>query len=82
MKFEDSSLSSVSQLSGTTTTTILTLKGAIAVLASEIAEHEADIAKNNEEMKRLTSIREKENSPRAGLPSRTMALVPRVPLPS
>jgi len=50
------------KLIGTTTTTILTLKGAIAVLASEIAEHEADIAKNNEEMKRLTSIREKENS--------------------
>ena len=48
---------------GTTTTTILTLKGAIAVLATEIAEHEADIAKNNEEMKKLTGIREKENSP-------------------
>merc|ERR1719181_2098273 len=50
------------KLIGTTTTTILTLKGAIAVLASEIAEHEADIAKNNEEMKKLTAIREKENS--------------------
>jgi len=50
------------KLIGTTTTTILTLKGAIAVLASEIAEHEADIAKNNEEMKKLTGIREKENS--------------------
>merc|ERR1719197_1977828 len=50
------------KLIGTTTTTILTLKGAIAVLATEIAEHEADIAKNNEEMKKLTGIREKENS--------------------
>ena len=50
------------KLIGETTTTILTLKGAIAVLASEIAEHEAEIAKNNEEMKKATSIREKENA--------------------
>jgi hypothetical protein len=49
-------------LIGTTTTNILTLKGAIAVLASEIAEHEAEIAKNNDEMKKLTGIREKENA--------------------
>jgi len=49
-------------LIGTTTTSILTLKGAIAVLASEIAEHEAEIAKNNDEMKKLTGIREKENA--------------------
>jgi hypothetical protein len=50
------------ELIGKTTTTILTLKGAIAVLASEIAKLEADIAKNNEEMAKLTKIREKENS--------------------
>jgi len=50
------------KLIGTTTTTILTLKGAIAVLESEIAEHEAEIAKNNEEMKKLTGIREQENA--------------------
>ena len=49
-------------LIGTTTTSILTLKGAIAVLASEISEHEAEIAKNNDEMKKLTGIREKENA--------------------
>merc|ERR1719453_652175 len=47
---------------GTTTTLILTLKGGIATLASEIAEHEADIAENNEQMKKFTAIREKENS--------------------
>jgi hypothetical protein len=47
---------------GTTTTEILTLKGAIAVLASEIAEHEANIAENNEQIKKATSIREKGNS--------------------
>merc|ERR1719169_374118 len=47
---------------GKTTTQILTLKGAVAVLASEIAEHEADIAETNEQMKKFTAIREKENS--------------------
>ena len=47
---------------GKTTTLILTLKGAIAVLASEIADLNADIAKNNKAMATLTSIREKENS--------------------
>jgi len=47
---------------GKTTTLILTLKGGISVLASEIADLNADIAKNNEAMKSLTSIREKENS--------------------
>merc|ERR1719262_114356 len=47
---------------GTTTTKILTLKGAIAVLATEIAELEAKIADNNEAMAKLTSIREKENA--------------------
>jgi len=45
----------------TTTTTILTLKGAISVLEGEIADHEATIAKNDDAMKKLTSIREKEN---------------------
>merc|ERR1719253_1382262 len=45
-----------------TTTHILTLKGAIATLATEIAEKEASIAKNNEAMKKLTAIREGENS--------------------
>merc|ERR1719456_716841 len=49
-------------LIGKTTTTILTLKGAIAVLASEIAEHEAEVAKNQDEIKKLTAIREQENS--------------------
>jgi hypothetical protein len=49
-------------LIGKTTTEILTLKGAIAVLASEIAKLEADIAANNEAMAKLTKIREKENS--------------------
>jgi len=48
-------------LIGTTTTHILTLKGAIAVLASEIADNEASIAENNDAMKKLTSIRTKEN---------------------
>jgi predicted nucleic acid-binding Zn-ribbon protein len=47
---------------GKTTTLILTLKGGISVLSSEIADLNADIAKNNEAMKSLTSIREKENS--------------------
>jgi hypothetical protein len=47
---------------GKTTTLILTLKGGIAVLASEIADLNADIAKNNKAMATLTSIREKENS--------------------
>jgi len=47
---------------GTTTTEILTLKGAIAVLASEIAESEAKIAENNEQIKKATAIREKGNS--------------------
>merc|ERR1719253_2021147 len=47
---------------GRTTTFILVKKGAIATLATEIAELEAKIAKNNAAMKTLTSIREKENS--------------------
>merc|ERR1719420_1756039 len=47
---------------GRTTTFILVKKGAIATLATEIAELEAKIAKNNEAMKKLTAIREKENS--------------------
>merc|ERR1719253_1342513 len=47
---------------GRTTTYILVKKGAIATLATEIAELEAKIAKNNEAMKKLTAIREKENS--------------------
>jgi hypothetical protein len=45
----------------TTTTMILTLKGAVSVLEGEIADHEATIAKNDDAMKKLTSIREKEN---------------------
>jgi len=45
----------------TTTTAILTLKGAVSVLEGEIADHEATIAKNDDAMKKLTSIREKEN---------------------
>jgi len=45
----------------TTTTTILTLKGAISVLEGEIADAEAMIAKGDDAMKKLTSIREKEN---------------------
>jgi len=49
-------------LIGKTTTSILTLKGAIAVLASEIAELEAEIAEANEAMAKATKIREKENS--------------------
>merc|ERR1719409_1328257 len=49
-------------LIGKTTTSILTLKGAIAVLASEIAELEASIAEANEAMAKATKIREKENS--------------------
>merc|ERR1740138_951860 len=47
---------------GRTTTYILIRKGTIATLATEISELEAEIAKNNEAMKTLTSIREKENS--------------------
>jgi hypothetical protein len=49
-------------LIGKTTTSILTLKGAIAVLASEIADLEAEIAEANEAMAKATKIREKENS--------------------
>jgi predicted nucleic acid-binding Zn-ribbon protein len=49
-------------LIGKTTTTILTLKGAIAVLASEIAELQAQIAEAQEAMAKATKIREKENS--------------------
>jgi hypothetical protein len=49
-------------LIGKTTTSILTLKGAIAVLASEIAELQAQIAEANEAMAKATKIREKENS--------------------
>jgi len=49
-------------LIGKTTTTILTLKGAIAVLASEIAEATAELEKNNKAIKSATSIREKENT--------------------
>ena len=47
---------------GKTTTEILTLKGAIAVLASEIAELQGYIAEANEAMEKATKIREKENS--------------------
>jgi len=50
------------ELIGKTTTTILTLKGAIAVLASEIADLQAQIAEANEAMAKATKIREKENS--------------------
>jgi hypothetical protein len=49
-------------LIGKTTTEILTLKGAIAVLASEIAELEGYIAEANDAMATATKIREKENS--------------------
>jgi len=44
-----------------TTTEILTLKGAIAVLEHEISVLEERIAKNNAAMATLTKIREKEN---------------------
>jgi hypothetical protein len=49
-------------LIGTATTAILELKGAVAVLEHEVSVHEADIEKNNNAMKKLSSIREKENS--------------------
>merc|ERR1719353_55138 len=49
-------------LIGKTTTEILTLKGAIAVLASEIAELQGYIAEANDAMAQATKIREKENS--------------------
>merc|ERR1719502_2539417 len=49
------------QLIGTTTTKILTLKGKIATLASEVADCEDHIAKNDESMKEETGIRTKEN---------------------
>ena len=49
------------QLIGTTTTKILTRKGKIATLASEVADCEAHIAKNDESMKEETGIRTKEN---------------------
>merc|ERR1719316_1124680 len=49
------------QLIGTTTTKILTLKGKIATLASEVANCENHIAKNDESMKEETGIRTKEN---------------------
>jgi len=45
----------------TTTTEILTLKGGIAVLATEIKELEVAISKNNDAMDKLTAIRQKEN---------------------
>merc|ERR1719388_329695 len=48
-------------LIGTTTTKILTLKGKIAVLASEVADCESHIAKNDESIKEETGIRTKEN---------------------
>jgi hypothetical protein len=49
------------QLIGTTTTKILTLKGKIATLASEVADCEEHIAKNDESEKEETGIRTKEN---------------------
>jgi hypothetical protein len=49
------------KLIGTSTTKILTLKGAIAVLASEVADREAKIASNEDSMKTETGIRTKEN---------------------
>jgi hypothetical protein len=47
---------------GKSTTTILMHKGMIATLESEIAEAEANIATNEQAMKKLTGIRETENS--------------------
>jgi hypothetical protein len=49
------------KLIGTTTTRILTLKGAIAVLTSEVADREGKIARNEDSMKTETGIRTKEN---------------------
>jgi hypothetical protein len=46
-------------LIGKTTTEILTLKGAIAVLASEIAELQKYIAEANDAMAQATKIRER-----------------------
>jgi hypothetical protein len=46
---------------GLSTTKILTLKGAIAVLASEVADRENKIGKNEDSMKTETGIRTKEN---------------------
>jgi len=49
------------EIIGSTTTNILSLKGAISVLGHEISELEKAIANNNEAMDKLTAIRQKEN---------------------
>jgi hypothetical protein len=54
-------IDSEKQTIGVSTTKILTLKGAINVLAMEVADRESKIAKNEDSMKTETGIRTKEN---------------------
>jgi len=56
------SITSVKDLLKTTGTTILKLKGSVAVLSSEIKGLAEDIKKNQDQQEEQTSIREKENT--------------------